>query len=68
MSKNNYIRTSYPKEMYDEITRILLDCKKLGIFLKSRKQACLLAVEKSRRNIMTREEIIDFLNRLEKNL
>jgi len=63
-----WIRNSYPEEMEKEIKRIISDCKKLGVRLKNKKEAWLLAAQKSKKGQMTKQEIITYLNNLEENL
>jgi hypothetical protein len=63
-----WIRNSYPSEMEEEIKRIILDCSKLGVRLRNKKEAWLLAAQKSKKGQMTKEEITNYLNSIEKKL
>jgi hypothetical protein len=61
---NKWIRTSYPEELAKEIDRILVDCEKQGIFLRSKTEAAKIIAEKSRRYKMPKNELIAYLREI----
>jgi len=57
-----------PPTALEELKRLIGDCKRLGIYLKSQKQAFDLMAIKSYRGQMTRQEIIDYLYSIEEKI
>jgi len=62
---SDIIRGFYHKSLAKEIERVLGDCKSIGLFI-SKKLATAIIAEKSKRYKMQKQEIIDYLNKLEK--
>jgi len=65
MVKNDIVRGFYHKSLAKEIERVLGDCKSIGLFI-NKKQATAIIAQKSKRGKMLKEEIIEYLNKLEK--
>ena len=63
MPRTDFVWTAIPKELDAEIKRVLIDCEKLGIFL-NKKTAAEVVTEKSKRGIMTQEEIKQYVQKL----
>jgi hypothetical protein len=57
------VHSFYHKNMAEEIDRLLIDCRKMGVFI-SKKEATALIAERSRRGFMTKTEILDYIRKL----
>jgi len=63
MVKQDYVHGAYHKNLANEIQRVLLECGKIGI-LMNKKLATALIAEKSKRGMMTKKEIEEYLKEL----
>ncbi len=61
---NDIVHSFYHKDLDREIKRVLLECRKKGLYI-NKKQATAIVSEKSRRGTMTVEEIKEYLNRID---
>jgi len=67
MSRDDYVWTAIPKKLDAEIKRVLVDCEKIGIFL-NKKQAAEIVSEKSKKGMMTQEEIKEYIQKIRRSL
>lgn len=65
MAKNDIVHGFYHKNLAEEISRLLLECDKIGIFI-TKKEATALIGERSKRCFMKKDEIIDYIRQLRK--
>ena len=61
--EKDWVRSFYHINLAKEISRVLLECNKQGIFI-DKKEATAIIAEKSRRSIMSKSEIENYVKQI----
>lgn len=61
--EKDWVRSFYHINMAKEISRVLLECNKQGIFI-DKKEATAIIAEKSRRSVMNKTDIENYIKKI----
>ena len=61
--EKDYVRSFYHVNLAKEIARVLLECNKMGIFI-GKKEVTAVIAEKSRRSVMSKIDIENYIKQI----